>query len=260
MKNHLSPLVFATLFLFSWGGLILSPLSAQMYRTEERSIYLGLMGGYSHSESQGGLADLKIEALFSVSRSLKLGLGLGYLSSSDKMHGSGFGGGMTGGMMGGMMGGVDSFTMGSNHLFRSTPLTLTAYWRKSLSDSAGVFLLGGIGYYWSQYQDVTVQRKGAFGPHLGLGADLRIGRNILVIGEASYRFVSLKGFKPDLHPGTGFDTQGQPMNGFWYMNPKNNQFLFRMDDGQMNEFIKNLPAFNINLSGFNLQAGLRFGF
>jgi hypothetical protein len=259
MKNHLRIFGIVTFFLFFCVGQILTPLSAQMYRTEEKSISLGVMGGYSHSQSQGGMTDLRIEALFSVSRSLKLGLGFGYLSSSNQMHGSGFGG-MTGSMMGGMMGGVDNFTMGSDHLFRSTPLTLTAYWRKSLSDFAGVFLLGGMGYYWSQYQDVNIQRKKAFGPHLGLGADLRIGRNILVIGEASYRFVNFKGFKPDLHPGMSFDAQGQQMNGFWYMNSKNNQFLFRMDDGQMNEFMKNLPAFNINLNGFNIEAGLRFGF
>jgi Outer membrane protein beta-barrel domain len=267
MKTRLKPFVFVNLFVFFWGGLILSPLSAQMYRTEEKSIYLGLMGGYSHSASQGGLTDLRVEALFSLSRSIKIGFGFGYLSSSDQMHGSGFGGltgGMTGGMMGGMtggmMGGSGNLATGSTHTFKSTPLSLTAYWRKPLSDSAGVFLLGGMGYYWGQYQDVTLQRKRAFGPHFGLGADLRIGRNIVVIGEASYRFVNFKGFKPDLHPGFEVDAQGQQMNGFWYMNPKNNQFLFRMDDGQMNEFMKNLAAFNINLSGFNLEAGLRFGF
>ena len=255
MKNHLRPLVFMTLFLFLWGGMSISSLSAQMNRAEEKSIYIGLMGGYSHSESQGVMADLRAELLFSVSRSLKLGFGFGYLSSFDQMHGSGFGG-----MMGGMMGGGGSFPMGLDHSFRSTPLTLTAYLRKPLSDSAGVVLLGGMGYYWSRYRDITLQRKEAFGPHLGLGADLRIGRNVLVIGEASYRFVSFKGFRADLHPGFDFDERGHRMDGFWYFDQGDGRYHFRVEDGQMSEFMRNLPPFDINLSGVSMKAGLRFGF
>ncbi len=244
-----------TLFLFFWGGMSISSLSAQTNRTEEKSTYIGLMGGYSHSESQGGMADLRAELLFSVSRGLKLGIGYGYLGSSDRMHGSGFGG-----MMGGMMGGGGSFAMGLDHSFRSTPLTLTAYLRKPLSDSAGAVLLGGIGYYWSRYRDITVQSKEAFGPHFGLGADLRIGRNILVIGEASYRFVNFKGFRADLHPGFDFDERGHRMDGFWYFNQRDGRYHFRVEDGQMDEFMRNLPPFDINLNGFSMKAGLRFGF
>jgi len=255
MKNHLRTFVFMTLFLFFWGGKTIFSLSAQTNQAEEKSIYIGLMGGYGHSESQGGMADLKAELLFSVTRSLKLGFGFGYLSSFDKMHGSG-----SGGMTGGMMGGGGSFPMGLDHSFRSTPLTLTAYLRKPLSDSAGVVLLGGMGYYWSRYRDITVQRKEAFGPHFGLGADLRIGRNVLVIGEASYRFVSFKGFRADLHPGFDFDEWGHRMDGFWYFDQGDSRYHFRVEDGQMDEFMRNLPPFDTNLSGFSMKAGLRFGF
>jgi hypothetical protein len=243
MKNRSRPLVFVTLFLFFWGGMSISSLSAQTDRAEEKSIYIGLMGGYSHSESQGRMADLRAELLLSVSRDLKLGIGYGYLSA-DRMHGSGFGG---------MMGGMDQS-------FKSTPLTLTAYLRKPLSDSADAVLLGGIGYYWSRYRDLTVQSKEAFGPHFGLGADLRIGRNILVIGEVSYRFVNFKGFRADLHPGFDFDVGGHRMNGFWYFNRRDGRYHFRVEDGPMDEFMRNLPPFDISLNGFSMKAGLRFGF
>lgn len=255
MKIHLRPFVFMTLFSFFWGGMTISSLAAQTDRAEDRSIYMGLMGRYSHSESQGGIADLKAEVLFSVSRSLKIGFGFGYLSSSNQMHGSG-----SGGMMGGMMGGGAGLAMGLDHSFRSTPLTLTAYWRKPLGNSAGAVLLGGMGYYWSRYGEISVQRKEAFGAHLGLGADLRIGRNVLVIGEVSYRFARFKGFRADPQPGSVFDEQGHRMDGFWYFDRGDGQYHFRADDGHMDEFMRNLPSFDINLNGFSLKAGLRLGF
>lgn len=204
---------------------------------------------------RGGMVDLRAELLVSFSPSFKLGLGLGYLSSSNQMHGAG-----SGGMMGGMMGDNGRISMGFDHSFRSTPLTLTAYLRRPLAYSAGIILLGGIGYYPSSYRDVGVQRKQAFGPNLGLGADFRITQSILVVGEAGYRFVSLKGFKPDLHPGLDLDERGNPMNGFWYFNQPDGQFHFRADDGHMDEFMRGLPRFDINLSGLSLKAGLRFGF
>jgi hypothetical protein len=217
------------------------------------------MGGLGHSETQGGLADLKAEFQLSVSRSLSFGLGFGYLSDSDRMHGAG-NGGMRGGMMGGMMGGRGDISSGFDHSFRSTPLTLTAYLRRPLGARAGVILHGGIGAYFSRYQDVGVQRKRAFGPHFGLGADFRIARKVLAVGEASYRFVSFKGFKADLHPGFDVDEAGNMMSGFWYYDRRDGESYFRMDNGHMDEFRRDLPPFDINLSGLSLRAGLRFGF
>ncbi len=255
MKTYLRSFMFIALFLFIWGGMTMSSLSAQTYRAEERSIYVGLIGGYSHSESQGGMVDLRGELQFSLSQSLKLGLGLGYLSDSGRMHGYG-----NGGMMEGMMGGGSSTAVGFDNAFRSTPLTLTAYLRKPISSSAGAVLFGGVGYYWSRFREITVQKKGAFGSHLGLGADLRIARNILFFGEASYRFVTLTGFRPDLHPGSDLDEQGHRMDGFWYFNQGDGGFRFHADDGHMEEFRRNLPPFDIKLNGFSLRIGMKFGF
>jgi hypothetical protein len=255
MKTYLRFFIFMALFLFFWGGMTMSPLSAGTNRAEERSIYVGLIGGYSHSESQGGMADLRGEFQFSLSPSLKLGLGLGYLGNSGRMSGMG-----NGGMMQGMMGGGTSTAMGFDDTFRSTPLTLTAYLRKPLSNSAGAILFGGVGYYWSRYRDITVQKKGAFGSYLGLGADLRIARNILFFSEASYRFVTLRGFRPDLHPGTNLDQQGHRMDGFWYFNQGDGALRFHAEDGHMDQFLGNLPLFDINLNGFSLGVGLKFGF
>ncbi len=239
--------------------MAVSSISAQENRAEWRSISIGLMGGYSTSETQGGMADLKAEILFPLSRSLSLGLGSGYLSGSGHGHGMG-NAGMMGGMMGGMMDGQGGISMGFDHRFRVTPLTLTAYLRRPLGYSAGVILQGGIGYYLSSYRDISLQRKQAFGPHFGLGADLRIARNVLVVGEADYRFVSIKDFEADLHPGFDLDDQGHPMDGFWYFDQADGRYHFRLDDGHMDEFMRSLPRFDIILSGFSLRAGLRFGF
>jgi len=87
-ENRLRPLVFLTLF-FSFGeGCHLFSFSTDE-SGREKSIYIRLMGGYSHSESQGGWR-LRAEFLFSVSRGSQTRIGYGYLSSSDHMHGSGF--------------------------------------------------------------------------------------------------------------------------------------------------------------------------
>ena len=256
-RVRLVPRLLFSLFLL--GVMAAAPLSAQSDPPKDRPVYLGLMGGFSHSENQGGMADLKAEALLSVSRSLSLGLGIGYLNGSDQRHGMGYSG-LMGGMMGGMMDGQGSITMGLDHSFQSTPLTLTAYLRRPLSPSAGVTLLGGVGYYWARYRDINTQRKEAFGSHLGLGADLRIARRVLVVGEVGYRFVRFSGFRVDSHPGFDFDAQGHSLAGFWYFDQADSRYHYHLDDGHMDEFMSGLPSFDINLNGFSLRAGLRFGF
>jgi hypothetical protein len=259
MKTHSRPSVLIVLFLFLLGGIAMAPLSAQSDRAKDTSVYFGLMGGYGHSESQGGMADLKAEVFFPLSGSLSLGLGFGYLSGSAQRHGMGYAG-LMGGMMGGMMNGQGNITMGIDHSFRSTPLTLTAYLRRPISHTVGIVLLGGFGYYWGRYQDVSVQTKEAFGPHFGLGADFRIARNVLVVGETSYRFVRFEGFQVGAHPGFDLDVQGHPVEGFWYFDQSDDRYHFRLEDGYMNEFMSGLSPFDISLNGLSLRAGLRFGF
>jgi len=259
MKIRLRPPIFLTLFFTLLGVMAASPLSAGTRPAKDRSIDIGLMGGYGHAETRGGMIDLQAEILFSLAPSFRLGLGFGYLSDSNQMHGPG-NGGMMDGMMGGMIGGHGGISMGFDHRFQSTPLTLTAYLRRPLIQDLDVFLLGGVGYYWSSYRDITVQRKQAFGPHFGLGADLRIARNVLIVGEASYRFVSFKGLRADPHPGFDLDDQGHYMDGFWYFDQRDGRFHFHEDDGLREEFMKDLPPFDISLNGFSLRAGLRFGF
>jgi hypothetical protein len=50
------------------------------------------------------------------------------------------------------------------------------------------------------------------------------------------------------------------MDGFWYFDQGDSRYHFRVEDGQMDEFMRNLPPFDTNLSGFSMKAGLRFGF
>jgi hypothetical protein len=140
MKTHSRPSLWLIPLLCFLGGRAAPLLIAQENRDEGRPVSIGLQSGYGHSETQGGLADLKAEMLLSLSRGLSLGLGFGYLSGSGQGHGmGGFG------MMGGMMDGQGGISMGFDHSFTSSPLTLTAYLRRPLNYSMGVTLLGGVG-------------------------------------------------------------------------------------------------------------------
>jgi len=139
MTTHSRPSVLFALFLCLLGGMAMAPLSAQSDQPKDRSVYFGLMGGYGHSETQGGMADLKAEFLLPLSRSLSLGW-VRISEQFDQMHGMG-NAGMMGGMMGGMMDGQGGISMGLDHSFRSTPLTLTAYLRRPLGHSVGIILL-----------------------------------------------------------------------------------------------------------------------
>ncbi len=45
------------------------------------------------------------------------------------------------------------------------------------------------------------QKENGFGPHVGFGFDLEIADRIKIVAEGIYRFVNLKGFTGELHPG-----------------------------------------------------------
>jgi hypothetical protein len=229
---------------------------------DRKAILLEVAGGYGHSETLGGMADLKAELKVTLSSSFRLGFGLGYLSSSSEMgmNTNGITGGM-GGMMGGsMMGGMNNGASGFGRVFRSIPLTLTAYYLRPLNPATDVYILAGGGYYPTTLRDVSSQKKSAFGPHAGLGVDFRLARNVLLEAEGIYRFVNLKGFRSQVHPGFLADAQGQRMQGFWYYDYGDGQPHFLSSQMDMDQMMRAMPSYGVKLNGFSLRAGLDFRF
>lgn len=219
---------------------------------------LSLNGGYANSESRGGMMDLTAEVQFRFSPKFWTGVSIGYLSDSDNDHMSGNSSGMGGGMMGGgMMGG---FT-GHSHDFHAVPLVVSLYYGIPLNPRFDVYLLGGGGYYWSSFKDISTEKKGAFGPHAGIGVDFKVARQITVNAQGIYRFVSLKGFTNELHQ--GFMEQvvgGEQMMGFWHYNSDLGEYHFHQEGESFDQMMMDSPSYNIDLNGISLRAGIKFSF
>jgi len=224
-------------------------------------INFSLMGGYAHSESQSGMVDVKAEIQFSLSSNIRAGFGVGYLSDSDNMHMGGNIGGMSGGMMGGMMGGQTGSFSGGGHSFRVFPLTLSLYYVLPINHKLDIFMVGGGGYYLSFFRDMSTQEKNAFGPHAGFGFNLEIADRIKIVAEGIYRFINLKGFTSELHPGFrgGMEGGGQE-EGFWHYNHDQGEYHFHGSQEDPAQMMIDCPPYNISLNGFSLRAGIKFRF
>jgi len=228
-------------------------------------IDLGLGAGFGHSEIRGGLLDLMADVRLSLAPNLRLGVGVGYLTSSHHMGTDRRGGMMGGGMMdGGMMGGLDrdmdQGVPGFRNSLRSIPLTATAYYSRPIGRALDLYLLGGGGYYITTFRDLTSQTKSSFGPHLGLGLDFKVARKVLLSAEALYRFVTVKHFKSETRPGYLLDAQGQRVEGFWSYDHMTERFQFHMSGQDQDAIGSGLQPFDVRLSGFALRVGLRLGF
>ncbi|NIM89423.1 MAG: hypothetical protein GTO17_00560 [Candidatus Aminicenantes bacterium] len=222
-----------------------------------KSVNFSLAGGYAYSQSRSGMVDLKAEIQLSLSDSIKLGFGVGYLSDADGLHMSG----NQGGMMGGMMDGQGIGFSGHQHIFRTVPLTLSLYYLVPLNPRADIFMVGGGGYYLSSFRDISSQNKSAFGPHVGFGTDIEIGARILVVVEGIYRFINLKDFVSELHPGFREGMEGEEHEeGFWHYHHHDQQWHFHEQHKDPDQMMMDIPNFNISLNGFSLRAGLKFSF
>ncbi len=224
-------------------------------------VNFSLWGGYAHSESRSGMVDVKAEIQYSLSSYIKAGFGIGYLSDSDNMHMGGNIGGLSGGMMGGMMGGRTGGFYDDGHDFRVIPLTLNLYYILPVNHKLDIFMVGGGGYYLSFFRDVSTQERNAFGPHAGFGFDLKIADRIKIVAEGIYRFVNLKGFTSELHPGFREGMEGEEHEeGFWHYNHGQGEYHFHEFHEDQAQMMIDSPPYNISLNGFSLRVGIKFRF
>jgi len=224
-------------------------------------VNFSLWGGYAHSESWGIMVDVKAEIQFSLSSNIKAGFGFGYLSDSDNMHMGGNIGGISGGMMGGMMDGHTGGFSGDGHDFRVIPLTLNLYYILPVNHKLDIFMVGGGGYYFSSFRDISTQEENAFGPHAGFGFDLEIADRIKIVAEGIYRFVNLKRFTSELHPGFREAMEGGGHEeGFWHYNHDQGEYHFHGSLEDQAQMMMDSPPYSISLNGFSLHAGIKFRF
>ena len=207
------------------------------------------------------MVGVKTEFQFSLSTNIRAGLGIGYLSESDNMHMDGNLGGMTGGMMDGMMGGMSSGSSGHNHQFRVVPLTLSIYYVLPINTKADIYMVGGGGYYFGSFRDISTQEKNTFGTHFGIGFDFKIADRVIIVTEGIYRFVNLKGFTSELHPGfrEGMEGEGHE-EGFWHYHHHQEEYHFHESHEDQEQIMIDSPFYNISLNGFSIRAGIKFGF
>ncbi len=216
-------------------------------------VSFSLGGGYAYSERCSGLAGVMTEVLFNLSSNIRVGFGIGYLSDLGNMHMEG----MSGGMMGSQLGGFS----GNSHDFRITPLTLNLYYVLPVSPKLDIFMGGGWGYYMSSFRDISTQERNAFGPHVGFGFDLKVAERVIILVEGLYRFVNLRGFENELHPGFREGMAGVGYEeGFWHFNHSQGEYHFHEPDEDQDQMMMDSPPFNISLNGFSFRAGIKFRF
>jgi hypothetical protein len=122
-------------------------------------------------------------------------------------------------------------------------------------------MIGGAGYYLGSFKDISRQNKNAFGPHLGLGFNIKLADRIAVVTEGIYRFVNLKDFTSELHPGYREITEGgEHEQGFWHYHHHEGDYHFHESHEDQVIMTEEGSGFNIRLSGFSLRAGISFRF
>lgn len=261
LKSKLSGLVFLGVLALVLGS---SELAGQMHDSSSRqsgNVGVVLKGGFAHSESRSGLVDVGMDVAFSLSPSLRAVFGIGYMSDSDNRHMDGGFGGMSGGMMGGGMGEMSGQFSGHSHAFRVIPVALSLQYALPVNPNLDVFMIGGGGYYFGSFRDISRQNKSAFGPHFGIGLDLKIAERVMISAEGIYRFVNLKNFESELHPGfrEAMDSE-QHEEGFWHFHHGQEEWHFHEEHEDLDQMMDDVSPFNISLNGFSLRAGIKFRF
>jgi len=266
MRNKPSKSIFfsfvSLVVLFLLGTVMIYAEQGQVaYSSGWSRGSVSLGGGFAHSECRSGLVGVTAEIQLNLSSNIRVGLGIGYLSDLGNMHMLGNSGGMSGGMMGSMMGGQTGDFSGYSHDFRVIPLTLNLYYVLPVSPKLDIFMVGGWGYYMSSFRDMSTQERNAFGPHTGFGFDLKVAERIIILVEGLYRFVNLRGFENELHPGFREGMAGVGYEeGFWHYNHSQGEYHFHESHEDQAQMMIDSPPFNISLNGFSFRAGIKFRF
>jgi hypothetical protein len=214
----------------------------------------GLSGGYGQAEMRGGMIDLKAEVQFYVLRSLSLGMGVGYMS--DFEHGRWNGADRHGDAPADQTDLTPDGHRDFGRGFRSIPITLTAYYYKTITRSVNVYLLGGGGYYLTDIRDASPHISHAWGAHAGLGVDVRLFSRFRLAAEGTYRFVSLRDGRGDIRPADVNPDEAQ-------VTPDSQTSdKTCSSSGQANDMTAadGRWGFRNTLNGFSVRLGLKFGF
>ena len=212
-------------------------------QAEFQRFSLSLAGGYGFVERGGGLADIKAELQYGFSRSLRLGLSIGYLSRGG--HDGDRGRDGRGRMGGGQM--MDTLPLlarlfprqeqAFGRELRSFPLGLNLYYTLPVGRRWNGYLFGGGTFAFGSFQAAAGSvHKNAFGGQAGLGFEYTLAPKIRLTAEAGYRFLTFGRVKPPLPE----------------LSP-----LQRMIANTV--ALQLVRPVDISLNGFALRAGVKFG-
>jgi len=190
-----SALVLAAILILAVGSALAdwsSPRSWNEPRTFQR-FSLSLDGGFGLADGHHGILDAKTEFQLGLSRRIRIGLGVGYLSGGN-------GWGRNGGYGLRPDEGTVQETNGDEHdkgfremgpgqNYRVVPLSLNLYYLLPLSRRWNLFASGGGSFYWGWFHGSDIrEQKTTWGGQGGIGAEYRLSRRLTLIAQGEYRF------------------------------------------------------------------------
>jgi opacity protein-like surface antigen len=213
------------------AGLTLAAAAARAdgtssYRGLERGTFqrfsLSVDGGFGPADGNRGLFDAKTELQFGLSRRIRIGLGVGYLSSGSGWGGRGRRAPEDASMaeMNGESQDRNFREFGSGNGVRAIPVSLNAYYTLPVGRRLSLFAGGGASFYWATFRGVDFrERKTAWGGQGGLGVEYRLGRRLTLLAQGEYRFADF-GKRPnaaaDLSTEAATDPHDMDKGGFGY--------------------------------------------
>jgi hypothetical protein len=211
---------------------------------------LSMNGGFGMVEGHRGLLDMKAELQYGLSRNIRLGLGLGYLSETEGWRGDH---GRNDGRPG-----LDQM-MGRNGLdrdFNVIPVTLNAYYVLPAGRKWNLFMSAGGSYNFASLRGpAEAQHRRAWGGQAGLGVEYRLSPKIQITAEGGYRFARFHGFAaPRVNPTLRLDDLNADAGPFENMIRRGMAVLLN------DLFAPETPRrYNVNLNGFTCRLGVKFG-
>ncbi|MBM3295113.1 MAG: porin family protein [Candidatus Aminicenantes bacterium] len=159
---------------------------------------LSMQGGVGTLEPGREMIDLKFEAQVGLSRSLRLGLGIGTMhrGRGDRDGRDAYDRDRR------MMGDWETqrgWADGPADVFRDVrihPLSANLYYALPLGRRADAFMSAGGSYYFGRFDGLSGrQKKNAWGGQAGLGFEYRLAPRFNLIAEGSYRFAEFRGLR-----------------------------------------------------------------
>jgi hypothetical protein len=181
--------VLAISLLLVFGAMNLE--ARDSYRmTDFQRFSLSLGGGFACAESHQSMVDLVSEFQIGLTPRIRIGIGVGYLTS---LEGHGMGQGREDGN-GWMTDGWGYDGQGQDRDFRIVPLSLNLYYFVPVGRRWDVFATGGPSFYLGSFHgDSPMQHKNAWGGQAGLGVEYRLAQGLQLVAEGGYRFAEFHG-------------------------------------------------------------------